>query len=143
MQNQRASHFRQTYVRPIRTVRVAVCGQFRGQNDRTCRRPETHPVGHSAGQDGLDDDAGGPAADDAETEAGAVVHQVNDLHLRPLCVQLPADRVRGEVRAGRWMGRGEDRREKETRNKGEIDCKVNKKEAEREKYRNTKAGNRG
>ena len=55
-----------------------------------------HPVCDTAWQDGLDDDAGGPAADDAEAEAGAVVHQVNDLDLRPLGVQLPIGEGGGE-----------------------------------------------
>ena len=68
----------------------------------------TYPVGHSAGQDRLDDDAGAPATDDAEAEAGAVVDQVNHLHLRPLCVQLETGRNGGEGGV-RLQGEGEGR----------------------------------
>lgn len=49
---------------------------------------KTHPVGDASWQDGFDHDAGAASSDDAETEAGAIVHQVDHFHLRPFRVQL-------------------------------------------------------
>lgn len=51
----------------------------------------TDPISHSAGQDGLDNDAGAAASDDAEPQPRPIVDQVDHLHLGPLCVQLQHD----------------------------------------------------
>lgn len=50
----------------------------------------THPVCDASGKDGLDHHARRPPADDPEAQAGAIVDQVNHLHLSPLRVQLRA-----------------------------------------------------
>jgi hypothetical protein len=66
---------------------------------RLGRKTTTHPVGDASWQDGFDHDAGAASSDDAETEAGAIVHQVDHFHLRPFRVQLQPKTSRFEFLA--------------------------------------------
>lgn len=54
----------------------------------------TYAIGRTAGQNGLDDDAGALRADDAEAEAAPVVEQLHHLYLSPVGCQLHSNRIK-------------------------------------------------
>ena len=45
-------------------------------------------MGHTAGHNGLDDDAGTASPGDAKAQSAAVIVQVDHFHLRPFTAQL-------------------------------------------------------